>query len=85
MFHMNVPGFFFQTESDLIQFHLANLEYACGAKLSEVSALHWNQNEIMPQFIGRHAFGTEGFEKVTTTLTKELDIRLNTVVRLVKM
>ena len=62
---------------DLLQFHLANLEYACGARLEFVSALHWNQNESMLQFGGEHAWVEKGFTPLVKEFAKNLDIQLN--------
>ena len=66
-----------QEEENLLQFHLANLEYACGASLELVSALNWNQNESMLQFGGEHAWVESGFTPVIDACSKGLDIRLN--------
>ena len=32
-------------EMKLLDFHISNLEYACGSSLANVSALNWDQNE----------------------------------------
>ncbi|XP_065063075.1 lysine-specific histone demethylase 2-like [Rhopilema esculentum] len=64
-------------EEGLLQFHLANLEYAFGAPIENVSALNWNQNESMLQFAGDHAWVEKGFGSVTEALSKDLDINLS--------
>lgn len=45
---------FTEKEENLLQFHISNLEYACGSNLRSVSSLHWDQNDIYPQFAGDH-------------------------------
>ncbi|KAK6959971.1 lysine-specific histone demethylase 1B-like isoform X1 [Biomphalaria glabrata] len=73
-------GVFLQEEERLIDFHHSSLEYACGTSLDKVSALHWDQNELLPQFGGPHMKLTQGFGSVLTKLGEGLDIRLNTKV-----
>ncbi|CAG5101961.1 Oidioi.mRNA.OKI2018_I69.chr1.g78.t1.cds [Oikopleura dioica] len=63
-----------KTEMKLLDFHINNLEYACGASLSSVSALNWDQNERFPQFGGDHAIVTYGFSDVLEELSKPLNI-----------
>eukprot|EP00112_Aurelia_sp_Birch-Aquarium-sp1_P011993 Seg2517.4 transcript_id=Seg2517.4/GoldUCD/mRNA.D3Y31 product="Lysine-specific histone demethylase 1B" protein_id=Seg2517.4/GoldUCD/D3Y31 len=66
-----------EEEKCLLQFHLANLEYACGASLQDVSALHWNQNESMVQFSGEHSWVEKGFGPLIERLSRGLDMKLN--------
>jgi len=65
-----------EVEGKLLQFHMANLEYACGAPLERVSALHWNQNESMLQFDGEHAWMESGFAPIIDKFAEGLDIQL---------
>ena len=67
---------FLKVEGKLLQFHMANLEYACGAPLERVSALHWNQNESMLQFDGEHAWMESGFAPIIEKFAEGLDIQL---------
>ena len=66
-----------KVEGKLLHFHMANLEYACGAPLERVSALHWNQNESMLQFDGEHAWMERGFAPVIEAFAEGLDIQLS--------
>ena len=68
-------------EMKLLDFHINNLEYACGSTLSNVSALNWDQNERYPQFQGDHTIVTYGFSDILERLAKPLDIRRNTPVQ----
>ncbi len=38
---------FSELEEKVLQFHLSNLEYACGSNLSQVSARSWDHNEFL--------------------------------------
>ncbi|XP_065281248.1 lysine-specific histone demethylase 1B-like isoform X2 [Dermacentor albipictus] len=66
---------FSDEENNVLQFHIGNLEYACGAPLREVSALQWDQNERFPQFSGQHALVPDGFGRLLQALAEGLDIR----------
>uniref|UniRef100_A0A6B0VG90 Putative lysine-specific histone demethylase 1 n=2 Tax=Ixodes ricinus TaxID=34613 RepID=A0A6B0VG90_IXORI len=67
---------FTEEENNVLQFHLGNLEYACGAHLREVSALQWDQNERFPQFSGQHGLVPDGFLALLQSLGQGLDVRL---------
>ncbi|XP_072175827.1 lysine-specific histone demethylase 2-like [Diadema setosum] len=71
---------FTEEEDKLLQFHVCNLEYACGSSLSNVSSLHWDQNEAFAQFAGDHSFLKEGYGTILSELSKGLDVRLKQVV-----
>ncbi|CAK8697040.1 unnamed protein product [Clavelina lepadiformis] len=82
---MNQSGLTFtKLEERLLQFHIGNLEFACGASLDKVSAFHWDQNEIFAQFNGDHAFVPYGFGVPLAALAQDLDIRFNAPVRKIK-
>eukprot|EP00731_Ephydatia_muelleri_P010985 Em0005g1571a len=69
-----------EEEWRLLDFHYSNLEFACGATLDKISAVHWDHNDTFYQFSGSHALISEGFSTVLTKLSSSLDIELNTVV-----
>uniref|UniRef100_A0A2R5LMK0 Putative amine oxidase n=1 Tax=Ornithodoros turicata TaxID=34597 RepID=A0A2R5LMK0_9ACAR len=64
-------------EENVLQFHLGNLEYACGAHLRYVSALQWDQNERFPQFSGQHALVPDGFGALLQGIAQGLDVRFS--------
>lgn len=66
-----------EEERELFNFHLSNLEFACGAKLDNVSALHWDHNDHHPQFSGHHAFLTNGYSQLLNKLAEQVDVKLN--------
>uniref|UniRef100_A0A674H805 [histone-H3]-N(6),N(6)-dimethyl-L-lysine(4) FAD-dependent demethylase n=1 Tax=Taeniopygia guttata TaxID=59729 RepID=A0A674H805_TAEGU len=68
---------FCELEEKVLQFHLSNLEYACGSNLSQVSARSWDHNEFFAQFAGDHTLLTVGYSTVIDKLAEGLDIRLN--------
>ena len=65
----------------MFEFHVANLEYACGASLSRVSATHWDQNEALPQFTGHHCILDKGYSTILEQLARDLDIKYGVKVR----
>ncbi|XP_062598638.1 lysine-specific histone demethylase 2-like [Saccostrea cucullata] len=71
-------------EESLMNFHISNLEYACGANLKAVSAIHWDQNEDYPQFCGDNLMLPEGYSQVLSKLSEGLHIELNTQVKRVE-
>ncbi|XP_022088783.1 lysine-specific histone demethylase 1B-like [Acanthaster planci] len=71
---------FTPTENRLLQFHISNLEYACGCNLSKVSSLHWDQNETFAQFAGDHTLLPDGYSAIFNQLAEGLDIRLGQAV-----
>ncbi|XP_077975414.1 lysine-specific histone demethylase 2-like [Styela clava] len=71
---------FSELEEQLLQFHVGNLEFACGACLDKVSAFHWDQNETFAQFGGDHTLVQYGFSALLKSLAYNLDIRLSSPV-----
>uniref|UniRef100_A0AAZ3QDX0 [histone-H3]-N(6),N(6)-dimethyl-L-lysine(4) FAD-dependent demethylase n=1 Tax=Oncorhynchus tshawytscha TaxID=74940 RepID=A0AAZ3QDX0_ONCTS len=71
---------FSQLEEKVLQFHLSNLEYACGSTLDQVSARSWDHNEFFAQFSGDHTLLTEGYSSVLNKLAEGLDIRIKSPV-----
>ncbi|XP_077348380.1 lysine-specific histone demethylase 2 [Lithobates pipiens] len=72
---------FTDVEEKVLQFHLGNLEYACGSNLHNVSARSWDHNEFFAQFAGDHTMITAGYSAITEKLADGLDIRLRSPVR----
>ncbi|XP_063521927.1 lysine-specific histone demethylase 2 isoform X11 [Pongo pygmaeus] len=67
---------FSELEGQVLQFHLSNLEYACGSNLHQVSARSWDHNEFFAQFAGDHTLLTPGYSVIIEKLAEGLDIRL---------
>ncbi|NP_001426057.1 lysine-specific histone demethylase 2 isoform 14 [Homo sapiens] len=67
---------FSELEGQVLQFHLSNLEYACGSNLHQVSARSWDHNEFFAQFAGDHTLLTPGYSVIIEKLAEGLDIQL---------
>lgn len=67
-------------EESLMNFHISDLEFACGDTLRNVSALHWGQNEDYPQFSGENLVLPGGISQVLSKLAEGLNIELDTKV-----
>uniref|UniRef100_A0A670IEK9 Flavin-containing amine oxidase domain-containing protein 1 n=1 Tax=Podarcis muralis TaxID=64176 RepID=A0A670IEK9_PODMU len=72
---------FSDLEEKVLQFHVSNLEYACGSNLHEVSARSWDHNEFFAQFAGDHALLNSGYSTIIEKMAEGLDIRLKVPVR----
>ncbi|XP_052012901.1 lysine-specific histone demethylase 2 [Apodemus sylvaticus] len=72
---------FSELEGQVLQFHLSNLEYACGSSLHQVSARSWDHNEFFAQFAGDHTLLTPGYSTIIEKLAEGLDIRLKSPVQ----
>uniref|UniRef100_A0A3Q3R0G8 [histone-H3]-N(6),N(6)-dimethyl-L-lysine(4) FAD-dependent demethylase n=1 Tax=Monopterus albus TaxID=43700 RepID=A0A3Q3R0G8_MONAL len=66
---------FSELEEKVLQFHLSNLEFACGSTLDQVSARSWDHNEFFAQFSGDHTLLTKGYSVLLHKLAEGLDIR----------
>uniref|UniRef100_A0A3B4AIG2 [histone-H3]-N(6),N(6)-dimethyl-L-lysine(4) FAD-dependent demethylase n=1 Tax=Periophthalmus magnuspinnatus TaxID=409849 RepID=A0A3B4AIG2_9GOBI len=66
---------FSDLEEKVLQFHLSNLEFACGSPLGQVSARSWDHNEFFAQFSGDHTLLTKGYSVLLQKLAEGLDIR----------
>ena len=67
----------FQLEEQLVEFHLGNLEFACGSRLEDVSARHWDQNDPVPQFSGPPLTLQASTRALLEGLAKGVDVNLN--------
>ncbi|XP_054541600.1 lysine-specific histone demethylase 2 isoform X6 [Pan paniscus] len=72
---------FSELEGQVLQFHLSNLEYACGSNLHQVSARSWDHNEFFAQFAGDHTLLTPGYSVIIEKLAEGLDIQLKSPVQ----
>ena len=70
-------------DRQILDWHLANLEFANATPLSALSLKHWDQDDDF-EFTGSHMTVCHGFSCVPAALAEGLDIRLNTAVRNVK-
>ncbi|CAB3401136.1 unnamed protein product [Caenorhabditis bovis] len=61
----------------LIDFHLGNFEFSCGADISGISGPHQADNEMFPNFAGEHSIIVDGAEALIDRIKEGLDIRLN--------
>ena len=71
----------FQDELRLLQFYMSNIEYASGTSLSNLSSLHWDQNEVFAQFGGEHlSFKQDGGRKLVDSFVDCFDVHLSCAV-----
>ncbi|XP_066922413.1 lysine-specific histone demethylase 1A-like isoform X2 [Clytia hemisphaerica] len=70
-------------DRQILDWHLANLEFANATPLSALSLKHWDQDDDF-EFTGSHMTVSNGFSCIPAALAEGLDIRLNTAVRNVK-
>ena len=69
-----------QRDESLFRFHLANLEYACGAGLDKVSAMNFEHFQMTSVSAGPLALLPHGYISLMQRLARGIDIRLNTQV-----
>ncbi|XP_073422202.1 lysine-specific histone demethylase 2 isoform X2 [Dendrobates tinctorius] len=72
---------FKEVEEKVLQFHLSNLEYACGTNLHNVSARSWDHNEFFAQFAGDHTMLTSGYSIITDKMAEGLNIHFKSPVK----
>lgn len=65
--------------NQLLAWHAANLEMACGAELPELSAKFYDMDDRFG-FSGTHRLLREGYASIVHALARHLDIRYNTPV-----
>ncbi|KAL0040091.1 hypothetical protein WJX79_005960 [Trebouxia sp. C0005] len=71
----DVPSRLTDEERRLLDWHWANLEYGCSARLSQVSLAHWNQDEAWGGFGGPHCMVKGGYSGLMEPLAASLDVR----------
>ncbi|XP_078489110.1 lysine-specific histone demethylase 1A [Ciona intestinalis] len=78
----NLPSDVYLSSKDrqLLDWHLANLEFANAAPLDKLSLKHWNQDDAY-EFSGSHLVVRNGYSILPTAYADGLDIRLSTTVR----
>ncbi|CAI8024054.1 Lysine-specific histone demethylase 1B [Geodia barretti] len=72
-------------EKSLLDFHYSNLEFACGAQLSQISSLNWDHNDTFSQFSGPHAILPTGYHAILTGMVRGIDIAYHTTVETVEV
>uniref|UniRef100_H2ZB30 SWIRM domain-containing protein n=1 Tax=Ciona savignyi TaxID=51511 RepID=H2ZB30_CIOSA len=86
----NLPSDVYLSSKDrqLLDWHLANLEFANAAPLDKLSLKHWNQLKYLNnlrmngyEFSGSHLVVRNGYSILPTAYADGLDIRLSTTVR----
>ncbi|CAK8673921.1 unnamed protein product [Clavelina lepadiformis] len=78
----NQPSDIYLSSKDrqLLDWHLANLEFANATPLNKLSLKHWNQDDAY-EFSGSHLVVRNGYSSLPSAYADSLDIRLNTAVR----
>ncbi|KAK9826354.1 hypothetical protein WJX81_001448 [Elliptochloris bilobata] len=71
-----LPHSLSEAERRLLDWHWANLEYGCSARLDQVSLAHWNQDDEYGGFGGPHAMVRGGYSGLMEPLAARLDVRL---------
>ena len=64
-----------EQEVRVMNWHIANLEYGCGAELDKVSLPFWDQDDVFA-FGGDHCLLPHGYERMSKALATGLDVRL---------
>ncbi|KAG2692700.1 hypothetical protein I3760_08G064900 [Carya illinoinensis] len=64
-------------ERRVMDWHFANLEYGCAARLKQVSLPYWNQDDVYGGFGGAHCMIKGGYSTVVESLGEGLAIHLN--------
>ncbi|GLG98629.1 Possible lysine-specific histone demethylase 1 [Gryllus bimaculatus] len=66
----------------ILDWHLANLEYANATPLNNLSLKQWNEEDTDgAEISGGHYMVHDGFSRVPVALSEGVDVRLNTAVR----
>uniref|UniRef100_A0A6A7FV35 SWIRM domain protein n=1 Tax=Hirondellea gigas TaxID=1518452 RepID=A0A6A7FV35_9CRUS len=72
-----------QAEEELYNWHIANLEYGCAQSLSNVSLVHWDQDDPY-EFTGHHCMLRDGYGPLIDALAADLDIETSSIVEKVE-
>ncbi|XP_059613412.1 possible lysine-specific histone demethylase 1-like [Phlebotomus argentipes] len=82
---MNPPSDVYLSPEDrqILDWHMANLEFANATPLNNLSLKHWDQDDDF-EFIGNHMTVKNGYSYAPIALTENLDIRVNTAVKTIK-
>lgn len=67
-------------DRQILDWHMANLEFANATPLSNLSLKHWDQDDDF-EFTGNHLTVRNGYSCVPMALAKGLDIKLTTIVK----
>ena len=78
---VDVPTRLTDEERRLLDWHWANLEYGCSARLSHVSLAHWNQDEAWGGFGGPHCMVKGGYSSLMDPIAACLDIRQGVIIQ----
>lgn len=70
-------------DRQLLDWHLANLEFANAADLDKLSLRHWNQDDAF-EFSGCHLVVRNGYSVVPEAFAEGLNIQLETAVRAIR-
>ncbi|KAL8581082.1 hypothetical protein ACOMHN_012733 [Nucella lapillus] len=68
-------------EQHILQFHLSSLEHREGCCVRDLSALHWDQQEALPQFGDPLLLLPAGYTPMVRRLAQGLDVTLGAKVR----
>jgi len=81
----NQPSDIYLSSKDrqLLDWHLANLEFANATTLDKLSLQHWNQDDPY-EFSGSHMVVKNGYSTMPTAYAESLNIKLQTAVRKIK-
>lgn len=70
-------------DRQILDWHLANLEFANAAPLNFLSLKYWNQDDDF-EFIGNHSTVHNGYSCIPMALTKGINVQLYNVVKEIK-
>ena len=71
-------------ERRILDWHFANLEYATATPMNQLSLKHWDQDDPY-EFTGPQISIKNGFSCIPYALAEGIEVKLNSVVRSVKM
>ena len=80
---VETPVYLNAYETQVLNWHIANLEFANAAPISKISAKHWDQDDAFT-FSGRHLLVKGGYSSVVKGLACGLNIQYNSAVEKVE-